>query len=83
MFITRTKGSCIMSEWKEINIEDLDKSACRLIGKDWMLVTAAKDGKANTMTASWDVSTEWSIAWFRAISWYGIRRKWGGVQDFL
>lgn len=42
-----------MSELKSINIEELDKSACRMIGKDWMLVTAAKDGKVNTMTASW------------------------------
>lgn len=38
---------------KEINIEELDRNACKMIGKDWMLVTAAKDGKVNTMTASW------------------------------
>ena len=24
-----------------------------MIGKEWLLVTAEKDGKANTMTASW------------------------------
>ena len=42
-----------MSDWKEINIENLEKSACRLIGKDWMLITAAKGEKVNTMTASW------------------------------
>ncbi|MCI6498847.1 flavin reductase [Lachnospiraceae bacterium HCP1S3_C3] len=42
-----------MSEFKTVNIEDIKKSACEMIGKDWMLVTAAKDGKVNTMTASW------------------------------
>ena len=24
-----------------------------MIGKEWMLITAEKDGKVNTMTASW------------------------------
>lgn len=24
-----------------------------MIGKEWLLITAEKDGKANTMTASW------------------------------
>ena len=38
---------------KEINIESLNKHACQMIGKEWMLVTAAKDGEVNTMTASW------------------------------
>lgn len=38
---------------KEINIESLNKNACQMIGKEWMLVTAAKDGEVNTMTASW------------------------------
>lgn len=42
-----------MSEFKTISIEELNKSACKMIGKDWMLVTAANDGKVNTMTASW------------------------------
>lgn len=38
---------------KEINIKDLDKNPFRMIGDEWMLVTAKKDGKVNTMTASW------------------------------
>ncbi len=42
-----------MSEFKTISIEELDKSVCKMIGKDWMMVTAQKDGKVNTMTASW------------------------------
>lgn len=42
-----------MAELRQIKPEDLEQSPFRLIGKDWMLVTAEKDGKANTMTASW------------------------------
>ena len=42
-----------MKQWKEIAPEALEKSPFQMIGKDWMLVTAQKDGKANTMTASW------------------------------
>lgn len=38
---------------KEIKIEELNENPFKLIGKDWMLITAEKDGKVNTMTASW------------------------------
>ena len=38
---------------KEISAFDLDKNVFEMIGKDWLLVTAEKCGKANTMTASW------------------------------
>lgn len=42
-----------MSNLREINAENLNESTFKLIGHDWMLITAAKDGKVNTMTASW------------------------------
>jgi flavin reductase (DIM6/NTAB) family NADH-FMN oxidoreductase RutF len=42
-----------MNKFKEIKPEELNKSAFQLIGKDWMLITAKKDNKVNTMTASW------------------------------
>lgn len=42
-----------MSKFTEINPESFDRSPFKLIGKDWMLITAEKDGKINTMTASW------------------------------
>lgn len=42
-----------MNKFKEIKPEDLNKSAFQLIGKNWMLITAKKDNKVNTMTASW------------------------------
>ncbi|MGI6120284.1 MAG: flavin reductase [Desulfosporosinus sp.] len=42
-----------MSKFKEIKPELLQQSTFKLIGKDWMLITAEKDGKVNTMTANW------------------------------
>jgi len=42
-----------MSEFLELKPEELDKSPFRLIGGDWMLITAEKDNAVNTMTASW------------------------------
>ncbi|WP_055069851.1 flavin reductase [Clostridium massiliamazoniense] len=42
-----------MENFKEINVDDLKESAFKLIGKDWMLITAEKEGQVNTMTASW------------------------------
>lgn len=38
---------------KTINIDDLAVSPSRLIGKDWMLITAGTPEKFNCMTASW------------------------------
>lgn len=42
-----------MSEFKVIKSTEIDTNVCKLIGKDWMLVTAKKDNQVNTMTASW------------------------------
>ncbi|EGT3616804.1 flavin reductase family protein [Clostridium perfringens] len=42
-----------MDKFIEIKTEELKESPFKLIGKDWMLVTAKKDDKVNTMTASW------------------------------
>ena len=39
--------------WKEIRPEELNSNIFEMIGKDWMLITAEKEGKVNTMTASW------------------------------
>ncbi|MEI3147605.1 MAG: hypothetical protein V8T10_06560 [Merdibacter sp.] len=38
---------------KTIQPETLQHNLFDLIGKRWMLITAKKDGIANTMTASW------------------------------
>ena len=42
-----------MSEFTKIPVEDLDENLVKLIGKDWMLITAGGEGDFNTMTASW------------------------------
>ena len=41
-----------MNRFVEITPFEID-NAMKLIGKDWMLITAAKGDKVNTMTASW------------------------------
>ena len=43
-----------MSEYTIVAPEEFDQSVFRLIGKEWMLVTAKnQEGTVNTMTASW------------------------------
>ena len=41
-----------MYSFKEIDPLELG-NAMKLIGSDWMLITAANNDKVNTMTASW------------------------------
>ena len=38
---------------KEIKLEEWNENPFKVIGKDWMLITAEKDGRTNMMTASW------------------------------
>ena len=42
-----------MKNFHEIAPEQLQKTPFQMIGKEWMLVTAKKGDKVNTMTASW------------------------------
>ena len=42
-----------MENYKEIKPEEFNESTFKIIGKDWMLITAEKDNKVNTMTAGW------------------------------
>ena len=39
--------------FREISPYEIQDNTFTAIGKDWMLITAAKDGVANSMTASW------------------------------
>lgn len=39
--------------FKAIQAEELDQNIFKMIGKDWLLITAKKEDKVNTMTASW------------------------------
>lgn len=38
---------------KEINVKELQKNPFVMIDDEWMLVTGKKEGRVNTMTASW------------------------------
>ncbi|NLP34731.1 MAG: flavin reductase family protein [Clostridiales bacterium] len=42
-----------MTYFKEISPESLRKNTFQMIGKEWMLITAGDENKANAMTASW------------------------------
>jgi flavin reductase (DIM6/NTAB) family NADH-FMN oxidoreductase RutF len=42
-----------MNKFIEIQPEELNKSPFQIIGTDWMLITAERNNKVNTMTASW------------------------------
>jgi len=42
-----------MSNFREIDPFDLDESPFRIIGSEWMLITAGDREKYNTMTAAW------------------------------
>lgn len=59
-----------MSNLKEIKPSDLNESAFKLIGTDWMLITAAKDDKVNTMTASWG---GFGVMWNKNVAYIVIR----------
>ncbi|MGE4282105.1 MAG: flavin reductase family protein [Clostridia bacterium] len=59
-----------MSKFIEIKLEEFEQSPFKLIGKDWMLVTAEKDGKANTMTASWGGL---GVMWGKNVAYVVIR----------
>ncbi|HCW54029.1 MAG TPA: flavin reductase [Clostridium sp.] len=42
-----------MSDFKEIKVNEIKNNPFEMIGTDWMLITAKKNNKVNTMTASW------------------------------
>lgn len=56
--------------FKEIQAEDFVYSTFKTIGKDWLLVTAEKDGKANTMIASWGGL---GVMWGKNVAYVVIR----------
>ncbi len=59
-----------MKKFTEISPLELNESAFRLIGKEWMLITAGTIGNWNTMTASWGGMGE---LWFKPVVFTFIR----------
>ncbi len=59
-----------MAAYKRIRPEEFNESVFRMIGKDWMLVAAQKDGKVNAMTASWG---GFGVMWGKNVAFVVIR----------
>ncbi|MBE7035366.1 MAG: flavin reductase family protein [Ruminococcaceae bacterium] len=59
-----------MSKWFEISPEQIETNAFSMIGKDWMLIAAEKEGKTNAMTASWGGI---GVLWNKPVSFCFIR----------
>jgi flavin reductase (DIM6/NTAB) family NADH-FMN oxidoreductase RutF len=60
-----------MDKLREIPLEQVS-NIFGLIGHDWMLITAAKDGAVNTMTASWGCA---GVLWNRPVAICFIRHS--------
>lgn len=56
--------------FQEIKPDELQKNPFTMIGKEWLLVTAQKEGKANTMTASWGGV---GVMWGKEVAFIVIR----------
>ena len=61
-----------MNALQIIEPEKLHGDVFTMIGKEWMLVTAEKDGRVNTMTASWGGM---GILWNKKVAYIFIRRN--------
>jgi len=59
-----------MKEWSCLQPEELQGNAFSLIGKEWMLITAKKGNKVNTMTAAWGGI---GILWGKPVAYVFIR----------
>lgn len=59
-----------MKEFKKITWEEIDGNIIKMIGTDWMLITAGKPGDYNMMTASWG-SMGW--LWEKPVSTIFVR----------
>lgn len=58
------------AKFKKINPEEINDNVFKLVGKDWMLITAKNGEKFNTMTASWGGL---GILWGKQIAFCVIR----------
>jgi flavin reductase (DIM6/NTAB) family NADH-FMN oxidoreductase RutF len=68
-----------MDNYKEIKPEQLDKNIFQLINDGWMLITAKKDDKINTMTASWG---GFGIMWNKKVA-YTVMRPQRYTKEFV
>ncbi|MBR5237062.1 MAG: flavin reductase family protein [Clostridia bacterium] len=59
-----------MSQFYEITPEQIEKNPFTMVGKEWMLIGAEKEGKVNAMTASWGGV---GVLWNKNVSFCFIR----------
>lgn len=59
-----------MSGYKEITPEQFVHSPFKLLDKDWMLITAGRGEKVNTMTASWG---GFGVLWNKNVAYIFLR----------
>lgn len=51
--------------FEKVDIHSLNFNPFDKIGKDWLLISATKSGKTNTMTASWGHLVTYGIRMLR------------------
>ena len=56
--------------FREVSPDKLTESVFKLVGSDWMLITAGTLDKFNTMTASWGGL---GVLWNRSVAWCVVR----------
>lgn len=61
-----------MHSFQEMPIHYFEKNPFEAIGKDWMLITAEKDNKVNTMTASWGGM---GVMWGKNVAFIAVRNS--------
>lgn len=59
-----------MQDFKQADIYALNENPFKLLDQDWMLITAKKEEKVNTMTASWG---GFGILWNKPVAFIVIR----------
>ena len=60
----------MMEEFKEIDCESLSDNPFKLVGKDWMLITAGDRERFNLMTAAWGGL---GVLWQRNVAFCFVR----------
>lgn len=61
-----------MHSFQEVGFAQMEVNPFKMIGQDWMLVTAGNEEKANTMTASWGGV---GVMWGRNVAYIFIRES--------
>lgn len=61
-----------MHNFQPVPADYFEENPFKLIGKDWMLITAMKDHKVNTMTASWGGL---GVMWGKNVAYVVIRES--------